>query len=480
MKTLFRYLFAVLAITTMSISCSEKEVVEQNKPSGQDKPAEELKPVIKAESEVFLSSYSAEYSLSYIIENPSEEGVLSVETDAVWINNIIISPDTFSFKALENTSGNERTAYLTLKYPGADTVLVKAVQEYAVAESAEDLSASGTSNCYIVSSKGFYKFPAVKGNSSDYLAGVSSVEVLWESFGTEATPVSGDIIASVSYSANEVSFKTADIFREGNALIAVRDASGKILWSWHIWVTDKPEDQIYANGAGTMMDRNLGATSVSVEDPCANGLYYQWGRKDPFMGSSSITEGIAAKSTLQWPEAVESDASCGTIEYSVEHPATYIFANSNNLDWYYSKDYSTDNNRWKKEEKTIYDPCPAGYRVPAGGDDGIWSKAFGTTYAINDYADKKGFDFGKSGDCIYKLTETSDVCWYPAAGYIDDGSFYMNTCWLWSCTTSSGAPKYSRYAQHFYFYIAKGGSSSITPSSRNTRATGASVRCVKD
>ena len=139
----------------MSISCSEKEVIEQNKPSGQDKPAEELKPVIKAEREVSLRSHQAEYTLSYIIENPSEEGVLSAETDAVWINNIIISPDTFSFKALENTSGNERTAYLTLKYPGADTVVVKAVQEYAVAESAEDLSASGTSNCYIVSSKRF-------------------------------------------------------------------------------------------------------------------------------------------------------------------------------------------------------------------------------------------------------------------------------------------------------------------------------------
>ena len=178
MKTLFRYLFAVLAITTMSISCSEKEVIEQNKPSEQDKPAEELKPVIKAEREVSLRSHQAEYTLPYMIDNPSEEGVLSVETEAVWINNITVNPDRISFNVLENTSGNERTAYLTLKYPGADSEIVTAVQEYSVTESAGDLSVSGTSNCYIVSSKGFYKFPAVKGNSSDYLAGVSSVEVL--------------------------------------------------------------------------------------------------------------------------------------------------------------------------------------------------------------------------------------------------------------------------------------------------------------
>ena len=89
------------------------------------------------------------------------------------------------------------------------------------------------------------------------------------------------------------------------------------------------------------MDRNLGATSVSVEDPRANGLYYQWGRKDPFMRSSSISDGVAAKLTLQWPDSVESDIVCGTIEYAVEHPITFILANSNNLDWYYSKDYST-------------------------------------------------------------------------------------------------------------------------------------------
>ena len=26
--------------------------------------------------------------------------------------------------------------------------------------------------------------------------------------------------------------------RQGNAIVAVRDAAGTIVWSWHIWVTD--------------------------------------------------------------------------------------------------------------------------------------------------------------------------------------------------------------------------------------------------
>lgn len=57
--------------------------------------------------------------------------------------------------------------------------VVTSVQEFAIGQSAENLSVLGTSNCYIVSSKGFYKFPAVKGNSSDMLAGVSSVELVY-------------------------------------------------------------------------------------------------------------------------------------------------------------------------------------------------------------------------------------------------------------------------------------------------------------
>ena len=36
-----------------------------------------------------------------------------------------------------------------------------------------------------------------------------------------------------------------------------------------------------------MMDRNLGATSATPGNVGSLGLLYQWGRKDPFLGSSS-------------------------------------------------------------------------------------------------------------------------------------------------------------------------------------------------
>ncbi|MCD8276166.1 MAG: hypothetical protein LUC96_14505 [Alistipes sp.] len=72
-----------------------------------------------------------------------------------------------------------------------------------------------------------------------------------------------------------VSFNTsAD---KGNALIAVKDQQGRIMWSWHIWCTDTPADQVYmTNKYGnsyTFMDRSLGATSA-LDDTGSLGMSY--------------------------------------------------------------------------------------------------------------------------------------------------------------------------------------------------------------
>ena len=104
-----------------------------------------------------------------------------------------------------------------------------------------DLSSSESANCYIVSQGGRYKFKAVKGNSSESVRGVASAAILWESFGTSTTPRVGDLIKKVAYNNGYLYFEPADIFREGNAVIAAKDASGTILWSWHIWLTDQPQ-----------------------------------------------------------------------------------------------------------------------------------------------------------------------------------------------------------------------------------------------
>ena len=329
-----------------------------------------------------------------------------------------------------------------------------------------DMSLSGNANSYIVSQKGSYKFKTVKGNSNESVGAVASAEVLWESFGTDVTPNVGDLIKSVSYKNSEITFQTADTFKEGNAVIAAKDASGNILWSWHIWLTDQPEEQVYYNNAGIMMDRNLGATSATPGDVGALGLLYQWGRKDPFLGSSSLNSSYSdwhtAKSTITWPSSVDSYYNTGTIEYAIAHPTTFIYYNPNNRDWYYSSGESTNNSRWKSE-KTIYDPCPAGWRIPDGGKDGIWSKALGASYReLNSTIYKnKGINFsGLFGDA-------SNI-WYP--GTTDYGALSIGIGCYWSCSTLG----ISAYYLHFK-------SGEYTPAEYDRcRSSLFSVRCCKE
>ena len=337
--------------------------------------------------------------------------------------------------------------------------------------SAIDLSSSASANCYIVSNDGIYKFKTVKGNSSESVGNVASSSILWETFGTSETPEFCDLIKAFCYKDGYIAFQTAETFKEGNAVLAAKDASGTILWSWHIWLTDQPQGQEYYNNAGTMMDRNLGATSATPGDVGALGLLYQWGRKDPFLGSSSISSNTLAKSTIAWPSDVSSDSSTGTIAYATANPTTFITYNSSNYDWYYTGSSSTDNTRWttSSSNKSIYDPCPSGWRVPDGGSSGVWSKALGSSsyfdYTYN--STNEGMNFsGKFG--------SDQTIWYPASGYRNrnDGSlsYVGNVGFYWSASPND----YYAYSLSFY------DDGDVDPSGYSYRANGRSVRCLQE
>ena len=334
---------------------------------------------------------------------------------------------------------------------------------------ATDLSGSESANCYVVSNAGAYKFKSVKGNSSTSVGSVASAEVLWESFGTDVAPNVGDLIKSVSYKDGYIAFQTADSFKEGNAVIAAKDASGEILWSWHIWFTDQPQGQEYYNNAGTMMDRNLGAISATPGDVGALGLLYQWGRKDPVLSASTISSNIQAESTITWPSAVSSDSSNGTIAYAIANPTTFIAYNDSNNDWYYTGSSSTDNTRWTASDKakSIYDPCPSGWRVPDGGSTGVWVKAIGSSsyfrYAYDSIDEGMNFS-GKFG--------SDQPIWYPASGsrHGFDGSLVSvgRDGYFWSAS-----PSYAYYLSFSYDGF-------VDPLYSNNRAHGLSVRCLQE
>lgn len=332
--------------------------------------------------------------------------------------------------------------------------------------SAELLSIDGSANCYIVSSTGTYKFPACKGNTTESVGSVASATILWESFGTSEVPAFYSLITGICFKDGYVIFQTADVFKKGNALIATKDANGNILWSWHIWFADKPQGQEYYNNAGAMMDCNLGATSNY--GAAGLGLFYQWGRKDPFLGSCETLYKVRAKSTIAWPSSVISDSSNGTIEYATAHPTTFITGNIHNNDWYYTNSSATDDTRWTESStaKSIYDPCPLGWRVPDGGRNGVWSKAVGSSSSYKMSVGEVGVNF--SG-----LFGEASRIWYPSAGLLDPNVLssvgYVGRYWSASpCNNSVFALNFSCDFD------------SVHPSFVSSRALGYSVRCIKE
>ena len=155
-----------------------------------------------------------------------------------------------------------------------------------------NLSIGGTANSYMVYPvQGTYTFDLVQGNSSTSVGNVASVEVLWETLNTTDAVSVGDVIESVELDGTKAKFTIPEDAVAGNALIGVKNSAGKILWSWHIWVVDMDADAsgvVYPSGS-LFMDRNLGALTNDIYDVRSYGFFYQWGRKDPFVGIADLS-----------------------------------------------------------------------------------------------------------------------------------------------------------------------------------------------
>ncbi len=334
-----------------------------------------------------------------------------------------------------------------------------------------DLSTEGTANCYMISAAGNYKFKALQGNSDLSVGNVKKVEVLWETFGTDVMPNVGDLIAEAGYQNGYVYFSTPETFKNGNASIAVRNSKDVILWSWHIWCAEEGwQEQVYANNAGTMMDRNLGATSATPGDVGALGLFYQWGRKDPFLNSGTLVINqsestgydIAASTRRTWTASADKI----TYDYAEENPTIYI------ANW---RDVISkfEDISWGELQKGRYDPCPIGYRVPNGGNNGIWATSY-----INHIADNENVGF-------YWVLDNDNTAWYPSAGIGGYGYAnkvgYLGWAYYWSSTIVENSDYGGRVFMLRYlgerFY---GSSEDFNVAYKPDRNGLYSVRCMKE
>lgn len=229
---------------------------------------------------------------------------------------------------------------------------------------------------------------------------------------------------------------------QGNAVIAVYDESGNILWSWHIWVNSGIKDITYPSLTFKdpenspqynydpistenktlynvrIMNMNLGATKASWaagDDPLpCYGFYYQWGRKDPSPIPSSYNYGQSDMTTKPYYYMDEGERKrvyryldlSPTVEMGALHPLDIVapsqFTQAYVNDWLFdSVDqlWGYNPSTKKVEKKTIYDPCPYGYRV---ADDELFALFYHTRASYNwSEVDGKGIKITLDGTNNY-------------------------------------------------------------------------------
>ena len=336
---------------------------------------------------------------------------------------------------------------------------------FPIAPSSVDLSKYGTANCYLAPKNGTYSFNAsVKGNSTSSIGVTTAAQVVWETFNTSVIPNKGDVVTDVEFIGGRIYFKTTNY--EGNALIAAMDKDGIILWSWHIWVTDYTPETDYDTYVGyegiKVMDRNLGALS-DQPGPKSFGLFYQWGRKEPFMGTINKS-GFASTANTK---TVTTSSATGTDSYAIQNPATFIKASRQGGDWRYVSDVSAWNS-----SKTELDPCPNGWKVPDGGADGLWKN-----FIISNSSTWR-FDKNNQGMLFGSDFAYSDV-WMPAQGYRTDIGYSLSQVGVegryWTSSSFS-----NQYSDFFEFKTGSTKISHIDQVSACSRANGAAIRCVED
>lgn len=247
--------------------------------------------------------------------------------------------------------------------------------------------------------------------------------------GEEYNPVAARILyatlpwSRISLSMNDNQLTVSADWPDGeghNILVAVVDVNDEILWSFQIWHPKTPiQDEEYTNKNEEkfwVMDRYLGEMGTGkIDDAHPYNWHvatYEWGRKDPFW---YVTQRIYIEDKpTYWSEVTAEDRDTPvTMEDLIKNPMTY-----------YANGYVAEDNQWGDPNndmetygwvsaKSVYDPCPEGYRVP---NKNTWTN-FSYQYV-------KPFNFG----CSFKLNKDDQVGTYYSQAYymwwIDNNLFW--------------------------------------------------------
>ncbi len=396
-----------------------------------------------------------------------------------------------------------------------------------------------TANCYLVGAPGTYKLPLIYGNakkngspntkayeggafvkhdgkeiSKPEIDGAANAILMWQDAPGLVTDVE---ISGSDYLVFTVPQKT---IMEGNAVLAVRNSSNTILWSWHIWVTNYTLGDYKTvqyktgsiSGSSKMMNVNLGWCSpgslqygagpreVKVRvresggefrpteggvtykqnvggriESIGNSTYYQFGRKDPMLpsgGSGNVNK--VQYGDLQWKLATGQK----TLALAIQNP---------NIMYIYEGDWcsTTHNNLWSATNssdktihiannvKTVYDPSPVGYIVPPTSYFSGFTTTGSVSSSLGQFNVKGSFKNGYDFYCGLNKTGSSTIhfptigCRLSSTGLLDQ--FKVNGH-IWSVSPFNTANGYRlSYSE-----------GNVNPSNNGNRAFGRPVRSVKE
>lgn len=264
----------------------------------------------------------------------------------------------------------------------------------------------------------------------------SKVEVLWQD--------NPNMISNMFFATDPDCYICFDVPKntdlktpmQGNVVFAAYDHNDKIIWTWHVWITDYDPEKAPAvqdtyspyapirdckitNVAGQefiLQGQNLGWCSgdvdvyegrkaivritqasgltrdITLEQPrveiesSGNNPFYQWGRKDPIPAAVNqngrvVNKTVYDKDGAPFATPFQTSSTLYTIGQAIQNPHSFVCGGSISNWIAAASDGAAVNycNLWNaqltgssgytigdgyKFAKTIYDPCPRGYRIP--------------------------------------------------------------------------------------------------------------------
>lgn len=504
----------------------------------------------------YRKSGSTTEAVPWTAQFSTDNGDTWSDTKPDWLTGF-----TTSGKGVASTSSTEKINVTVTAPTGvaSGTSHTKALQNatakgsstspYNLSNSSGNTQVQNTANCYVVSAPGYYSFPLVYGNAiknsttnnSAYTSTKSGTTILQKfvnhlgnaisdpyiSNNSGCTPSKAELVwqdaknlvTDIKYNSGtnggNISFYVdKSTICQGNAVIAVKDASGNVLWSWHIWVTDEDLTKTIAvtnyssyNETNYFMPVNLGwcdyeavtyaersclvkftagdlskeltlTQSGGTDVTWANSPFYQWGRKDPFLPALCYMNGSSLKANNKtWYDKngnsstilpATSNLGTGTaaIKNYILKPETYT-TNEYGDNTYYNL-WSADNTSYlidshdKTVVKTVYDPCPVGFTVPPGraftgfaqgGWDATSSNTINGTWSSS--AEHYGMDLGTSGSSTWTST-----IFFGSLGFRWDNGAWTSDGYYWAAvpivtskdysTRQGGCMYFSRYSLTTY------------------------------